>query len=241
MCALNRASRRDRGGKSRVDLYAESVTPQQREAARDALRERMRKQEVARQTRAARLDTVIRGLLDDAFARLDLADPERHIRDAIACYSRDAIVGAIAIFHGKPAAGTLPAGIDARYLLGIVRNLHHNHEADAITEELIRERLAARDRLLEPLICERHGILARATDAGATLDALVERLVAAEREIDRCFWLDALAAVLSPREHDARCALARCAARRIHAAFSLSARDRDRLARILLRRLWPLQ
>jgi hypothetical protein len=49
-----------------------------------------------------------------------LTDPERHVRDAIACYSRDAIVDAIAIFSGKRTAATLPDGVDARYLLGIV-------------------------------------------------------------------------------------------------------------------------
>lgn len=32
-----------------------------------------------------------------------------------------------------------------RYLLGIVRNVHHRHEAKPITEALIRERLSARD------------------------------------------------------------------------------------------------
>jgi uncharacterized membrane protein YhiD involved in acid resistance len=90
--AINRAPRRDRDGKTRVDLYAQHVTPEQRETARAALHERMRKQELARQTRAARLDLVIRALLDDDFTRLGLLDPERHIRDAIACYPRNAIV-----------------------------------------------------------------------------------------------------------------------------------------------------
>ena len=56
--------------------------------------------------------------------------PEGHIRDAIACYPRDAI----AIFSGKRTAGTIPDGVDARYLLGIVRNLHHRHESEPITE-----------------------------------------------------------------------------------------------------------
>ncbi len=124
--ALNRAPRRDRGGKTRVDLYTQP-TPEQREAAREALRERLRKQELARQTLAARLDPAMRALLDDAFARLDLLDPERHFRDSIACYPRDAIVDAIAIFDGKRRAGTLPEGVDARYLLGIVKNVHHVH------------------------------------------------------------------------------------------------------------------
>jgi hypothetical protein len=239
--AFNRAPRRDRDGKTRVDLYAQDVTPAQREAAHAALRERMRKQELARQTRAARLDPVIRALLDDGFARLGLLDPERHFRDAIACYPRDAIVDAIAIFAGKRTAGTLPESVDARYLLGIVKNVHHRHEAEPITEALIRERLAARDRFLAPLVLERDAIVAaRGADVSATLIALVDRLTCAEHTIDRHVWLDAAADLVAPLAHDERIALAQRAARRIHTAFRISPHDRAHLERALLRRLWPL-
>jgi hypothetical protein len=240
--ALNRAPRRDRDGKTRVDLYAQDITPEQREAARAALRERMRKQELARQTRAARLDPVIRALLDDAFTRLGLLDPERHFRDAIACYPRDAIVDAIAIFAGKRTAGTLPDDVDARYLLGIVKNVHHVHEADPITDALIRERLSARDRFLAPLVAERDAILAASgTDVGATLITLVDRLACAEHTIDRHVWLDAAADLVAPIAHDQRIGLAQRAARRIHTAFRTPPHDRARLERALLRRLWPLE
>jgi hypothetical protein len=239
--ALNRAPRRDRAGKTRVDLYEQSITPEQYQAAHAALRERMRKQELARQTRAARRDPVIAALLDDAFARLGLLDPERHIRDAIACYPRDAIVDAIGIFSGKRTAGTLPDGVDARYLLGIVRNLHHCHEAEPITEALIRERLSARDRFLAPLVSERDAILATGrADVGATLIALVDRLVDAEHAIDRHIWLDAAAELIAPHPHDERIALAKRAVQRIHTAFKLSTRDRAHLERALLRRLLPV-
>lgn len=239
--ALNRAPRRDRAGKTRAELYEQLVTPEQYQAASAALRDRWRKQELARQTRAARRDPVIAALLDDAFAHLDLLDPERHVRDAIACYPRDAIADAIAIFSGKRTAGTLPDGVDARYLLGIVRNVHHCHEAEPITEALIRERLAARDRFLAPLVAERDAILsANNRDVGAALVALVDRLVGAERTLDRHVWLDAagdLVALLAP---DVRIDLAKRAARRIHTTFALPARDRAHLERALLRRLWPL-
>lgn len=239
--AFNRAPRRDRAGKTRVDLYEQPITPEQYQAAHAALRERMRKQELARQTRAARRDPVIAALLDDAFARLGLLDPERHVRDAIACYPRDAIVDAIAIFSGKRTAGTLPDGVDARYLLGIVRNLHHCHEAEPITEALIRERLSARDRFLAPLVSERDVILATGgADLGAALIALVDRLVDAEHAIDRHVWLDAAAELIAPHPHDEGIALAKRAVRRIHTAFKLSTRDRAHLERALLRRLWPL-
>lgn len=238
--AINRAPRRDRDGKSRVDLYARSVTPEEREAARSALRERMRKQELARQTRAARLDPDVRALLDDAFARLGLLDPDGHVRDTIACYPRDAIVDSIAIFAAKRERDTLPEGVDARYLLGIARNVHHVHEADAIIEALLCERLAARDRFLAPLVRERDEILAPATDVATALDALVERLLRSEREIDRRFWIDAVTTALAPCDETARRELAQRAARRIHAVFRLGTRERHRLARLLLRSLWPL-
>jgi hypothetical protein len=239
--ALNRAPRRDRAGKTRAGLYEQLVTPEQYEAASAALRDRLRKQELARQTRAARRDPVIAALLDDAFARLGLLDPERHVRDAIACYPRDAIVDAIAIFSGKRTAGTLPDGVDARYLLGIVRNLHHRHEAEPITEALIRERLSARDRFLAPLVAERDAILATTgNDVGAALIALVDRLAGAERTIDRHVWLDAVARLVAPHPPDVRIALAKRAAQRLHASFELATRDRAHLERALLRRLWPL-
>jgi hypothetical protein len=239
--ALNRAPRRDRAGKTRAELYDQLVTPEQFEAARKALCDRLRKQELARQTRAARRDPAIAALLDDAFAHLRLLDPERQFRDAIACYPRDAIVDAIAIFSGKRTAATLPDGVDARYLLGIVRNLHHRHEAEPITEALIRERLSARDRFLTPLVAERDAILAaNRNDVGAALVALVDRLAAAECTIDRHVWLDAAADLVAPHPPDVRIALAKRAARRIHTTFELSTRDRAHLERALLRRLWPL-
>ena len=239
--ALNRAPRRDRAGKTRAELYEDPVTPEQYEAASTALRARLHKQELARQTRAARRDPVIAALLDDAFARLSLLDPERHVRDAIACYPHDAIVDAIAIFSGKRTAGTLPNGVDARYLLGIVRNLHHRHEAELITEALIRERLSARDRFLAPLIAERDAILAaNSNDVGAALIAIVDRLAGAEHTLDRHVWLDAAADLVAPHPPDVRIDLAKRAARRIHTTFALPTRDRAHLERALLRRLWPL-
>ena len=48
--------------------------------------------------------------------------------------------------------GTLPPGVDARYLLGIIQNLGNEREGVAIAEELLRARLDARDRMLAPLV-----------------------------------------------------------------------------------------
>ena len=236
--AFNRAPRRDRESRSRVELYAQDITPEQREAARDSLRERMRKQQLARETRAARLDPEVRALLDDAFVRLCLLDPERRVRDAIAGYPLDAIVDAIATFEAKQQRHSLPEGADARYLLGIVRNVHHVHEADAITQSLLRQRVEAREHFLASLLTQRDTILGK-PELDGCLNALTRQLVEADRELDRHFWLDALL-LLAPAEQDARHDYARRCTRRIHASFALGSHERHRLVRMLLRRLWPL-
>jgi len=239
-CVLNRRPRRDRGDQSRVQFYGQDVTPEQRQAALASLEERLRKQLLAAQTLAARADPTTRALLDDAFARLRLHDPERHFRNAIACYPLDDVTDALAIWDGKRTAGTLPGDVDARYLLGIVKNVHHRHEAEAITAALLRERLAARDRLLDPLVRERDAILPEpGNDIATVLDAIVRRLSDSERIIDRHFWLDAAAAVF-PEDDELRRQLFTRVARRIHAAFRLERHDRCALERSLLRRLWPL-
>lgn len=113
------------------------------------------------------------------------------------------------------------------------------HEADAITLALLRERIDARDRSLAPLLRDRDAVLTD-VDLDARLDAFTRRLVEADREIDRHFWIDALALV-APSDHDARRDFARRSARRIHACFRLDPPERHRLVRILLRRLWPTE
>lgn len=239
---LNRRPRLDRDGRSRLDLYAQEITDEQRRAAHASLKERLRRQQLAAQTLASRADPAMRARLDDAFTRLQLHDPKRHFRNAIACYPLDAVVDALAIFDGKRTASTLPDGVDARYLLGIVKNVHHCHEADSVTAALLRERLAARDRLLDPLVRERDAILTETetgTDIATVLDAITRRITDAERIIDRHFWLDAAAAAF-PEDDEHRTRLFTRVARRLHAAFRLERDDRCALERSLLRRLWPL-
>jgi len=160
------------------------------------------------------------------------------VRDAIACYPRDAIVDAIAIFEAKQQRGTLPDGADSRYLLGIARNLDHVHEADAITQALLRHRVEARDHFLAALLRERDDILSE-TDLNTRFDTIAQRLVAADRELDRLFWIDALV-LAAPAQQDGRHAFARRCARRIHACFALGTHERYRLVRILLRSLCPI-
>lgn len=237
---LNHRPRRDREGKSRVDIYTGTVvTDEERELARRSLQERLRKQERARRTRQARLDPRVRQFLDQVFERLGLLDPEHHFRDAIARYPLDDVADGVAIFDGKRERGTLPDQADARYLLGIVRNVHHVHESEAITHAIIRARLEAQDALLQPLARERDAILANRDDDPALRD-LVDLALRTDRGLDRYFWLLSAGELIASRPDTARRDLFRAAARRIHATFAVPAADRSAAERILARIVWPL-
>lgn len=238
--AMNHRPRRDRGAKSRVELYGEPVTDEQRAEAKARLQARLDKQERARRSRALRLDPLVRDRLDRAFARLGLDDPEHHFRHAIALYPFDAIVDSVAIFEGKADAGTLPEDADARYLLGIVNNVTHVHEADAITSALLEERLAARDRLLEPLRLRCEQLHQDPLDLSQHLRVLVDEAMRARRATERLFWIHAAAELIARHEEPRQRDLFRSAARRIHATFRIPRHERAAAERRLARRLWPL-
>ncbi|HVR94692.1 MAG TPA: transposase family protein, partial [Casimicrobiaceae bacterium] len=157
--AANHRPRADRKGRSRVEIHGDTPSPEQIEHARKALAERARRQHLARQTLEARQRPDVRKYLDDVFVRLALLDPERSVRIAIARYPSASITDGVAIFDGKRMANTLPPGIDARYLLGIVKNNSAMEEGMAIFEALLRERRKMRDLLLEGLERDRETIL----------------------------------------------------------------------------------
>ena len=135
----------------------------------------------------------MRALLDDAFPRLALLDPEHHLRVAIARYPLDIIVDGLAIFEAKRRVGTLPPGVDARYLLGIVQNLGDEREGIAIAEELLRARLDARDRMLAPLVQARDDARADSPDLRDRVLRFADLALATDRRVDRLFWLLAVA------------------------------------------------
>jgi hypothetical protein len=238
--ASNHRPRNDRDGRSRIDLYADSPSTEQIEQALHDLRELKEQQERARRTREARRRPEVLSLLDEQFKRLALLDPERHVRIAIARYPLSAIVDAIAIFDAKQCAGTLPAGVDARYLLGIVRNVAAEAEGEALARRLLELRLEVRDRMLLPLVAARDALCAGVDLAHVTREC-VDRALATPSPLDRTFWLDALADVLVARGDADREALYRAAARRIEATFSIKPRERHEAVRRLAARLHPLE
>jgi len=237
---LNHRPRLDRGGRSRVELYNQPVTPAQIDAARAALQERCRQQQLARTTAAARQDPLVRTLLDEAFERLGLLDPERHLRVAIARYPLDVVVDAVAIFEAKRRVHMLPQGVDARYLLGIARNLGDAREGIAIAETLLRARLDARDRLLAPLVQAREAARLDTPDLRARVLRFVDLALAANRCIDRLFWLLATADAIHLETHGDPAPLVHAAARHIHATHRVTYRERLDAARFLIAKIAPL-
>jgi hypothetical protein len=236
----NHRPRADRGHRSRVQLYNEPVTSEQIDAARAALEARRDKQERARTTLEARQQPHVRALLDDTFARLGLLDPEGHLRAAIARYSYDIVVDAIAIFETKRRLATMPPGADARYLLGIVKNLAEQREGVAIADELLRARLLARDRLLAPLVDTRDAVRVDVPDVRDRVLRFADLALAAPRGIDRLFWLLAVAEEITAHPDHAPAPLVTAAARRIHATHRLPYRERQEAVRAITARVVPL-
>ena len=235
---LNHRPRSD--GKSRVDRYRdERPDPETVERARQALQERLARQEAARRTREARENPIVRALIDGAFARLQLEDPHGNARAAIARYPIDFVIEGVAIFDGKRAAGTLPEGAGAAYLLGIVRNLAAQDEGLATADALWRLRREAGDQFLRQLEARRDALAAQHLDSRALLSHLVDEAVGAEALIDRRFWLHAIAALIeSERDHRP---LYELAARRAHASWRVPQGRRETFVRHLSRLLVCLE
>jgi hypothetical protein len=208
-----------RGGASRVELYRDGVPSDDQIAdARRDLRALVEQQERARRTLEARRRPEVLTYLDDAFARLSLLDPERHLRIAIAGYPKTAIVDGVGIFETKRRAETLPDGVDARYLLGIVKNVTAKTEGEILAETLWDERVRARDFFLAPLRAERDKLRAEKT-AEEVVTACADRALATTSNLERSHWLETIVDVLREQPEDARRPLFVIAARRIEAAF----------------------
>lgn len=238
---LNHRPRADRGGRSRVELYNAPVPAEQIDAARAALEERRKKQELARTTLEARQDPTVRALLDDAFSRLALLDPDRHLRVAIARYPLDVIVEGLAIFAAKRRVGTLPPGADARYLLGIVQNLGDEREGIAIAEELLRARLDARDRMLAPLVHARGAARVHTPDPKARVIHFAALALASARRVDRLFWLLAVSDEITTHATSDPAALLDAAARRVHSTHRVPYRERQEAVRVIVAHVVPLR
>lgn len=239
--ALNGRPRADRNGQSRAELYrGRKPTAEQIAEARASLEERARKQDLARETLRARQDPRKHELLDEAFERFGLADPEHHVRTSIASYPFSAIVDAVAVFEAKASVGSLPDDNRERYLLGIVRNCAAQAEGNALTESLIRRRRAAHDAMLASLEADRDLIERLVPDPDQRLERFIDAATESDRRFDRLFWLDAAAHVIGHGSRSRQDDRLRDASRRIHAAFDVSPRDRQDMTRHLASLVIPV-
>lgn len=239
---LNHRPRAGRGGKSRVELYGDKPTPEQVAQARAALQERLRRLDAARRTLQARQDPLVRQIIADAFARLAIADPDGHVLDAIARYPLSAVVDGIATFEGKRAAGSLPCDLDlpGRYLLGIVRNLANEREAELISDAMLRARLEAQDALLAVLLARRRAIEEEAAAVPQALSGLIDNAFATELRLDRLFWVSEAGDLIRQAPAADRPSLFRLGARRISAATRVPYRERQAATRWLAHTSLPL-
>lgn len=248
----NHRPRRAKGGRSRVELYAEhEPSDQEIENARRELRELVARQERARRTLAARRRPEVLALLDAEFHRLALLDPERHLRVAIARYPLDAILAGLAVFRAKRDARTLPDGADARYLLGIVKNVAEKTEGELFAEHLWDLRSQMRDLRIAALQAERDELCKR-HDVAQTIATCVDRaLEAAKDSLTRSFWLDSIVDVahdvddavdvVRDQPTPERKALYLRAARRIEATYAVSPIERHDAVRVIADRLLKLE
>ena len=239
--AINNRPRKDRGGRTRVDLLGDEPTTEEIEDARSALEERLRKQELARETTAARQDPVVRATIEAAYVRLNLDDPQGHLLTATARYPLDAIVEGIAIFEAKQRAGTLPAGVDARYLLGIVHNVSQERETWELALSLWKERAAARDRITVMLENRRRQVERDASSTERCIIEYIDHALLAEGRIERFFWLGAATDLITDRPNGTHLQLFRLAARRIAAAHSVSSETRNLSQRFIAAKILPLR
>lgn len=237
---LNHRPRADRNGRSRVELHRHTATPEQIAAAKAALAERLRKQQRARETLAARQDPKVRALLTAAFTRLGFLDPTGALLDGVARYPIDAVIEGIAIVEGKRRAGTLPDGVDARYLLGVTRNVAEEREGWEISLALWDERRRVRDAALDAAERARDRLDDLHGDPEDRVHAYVDRALVTTRRIDRFFWLAAVADTIEAEDPGSREPLFRLAARRVSATFAVPHRDRLAAIRFLAARVLPI-
>ena len=238
--AINHRPRRDRGGRSRVDLLGDAPTPEQVDEARRSLAALRDKQLKARETLAARQDPVVRALLATALTELALADPEGHFLTAIARYPLGAVVEGLAVFEAKVRAGTLPPGVDVRYLLGIVRNIASEREAWALAEALWARRVLAGDLLARQLEGQRQAIAREVVDTEQLVVAYLDRALGATARLERHFWLNVLADLITAEPDLDHHRLFRLAARRTAATHAVPTRDRNAAIRFLAAKVRPL-
>ncbi len=228
---LNHRPRESRGGKSRVELYREAnPTPEEVEAAREALRALQAAHDQAEQTRRYRADPIARAALDAFFLEHKWDDPDGNLRDAIAGYGADATLAAIAAWRAKETTARLPENVAPRYLLGIARNIQGRAELIAMGRELYHRRREAGDLIVARLELERQALEG---SLDARLDTALQRLVRATSQLQRIAWTTTVTDLIRSANEDSRTTLHERTITTIAAAFALDKPIRADLIRAI--------
>ena len=237
---INHRPRRDRGGKSRVDLLEDKPTPEQVEQARKALQKKLREQRRKRQTEAARQNPVVRQTIAAAYERLHLKDPDGHALTATARYPLDAVVEAIAIFEGRLRAGTLPERkTTAAYLRGIAKNIAEEREGWEIALALWDARVAAGGLVAKQLNLQRSTFESTVPQPEKLTKIYIDQALRTLSRLDSFFWLTAAADLI--RNTDDPYDAFRLAARRIASTHTTEHRGRLAATRFLAAKVLPIQ
>lgn len=234
---LNHRPRKGRGGRSRVDLYRKTPSPEQLAAAREALRALQAAHDQAAETRRRRADPVARQALDAFFDQHHWDDTNGHLRDAIAGYGRDAVLAALATWSAKARTGTLPERAGPRYLLGIARNLQAQAELQALGQDLWRRRIEARDAIALALDRERRDLSGTPAER---LQVALERLIRSDSHLERTAWAETAGEALRQATLADRGALERTVITAIATAHTLHKRARAALIRAVVENAIPL-
>lgn len=235
---LNHRPRRRRAGRSRVQLYSDrdqGPSPSRVAAARALIDERSARDPRLRRQRRRRRTSLARAFIANALRDLDLDDPDEHVANALAGHPLEAVLGAIAVYRGRYAAGTLPDSADGRYLIGIARRIAERDEGVHIAESLWRTRAHARDMLVRQLIETRPD----AADVVDRVADLVDCALAADTGTERRLWIAATARVIGDQP-GGPLDLYRRAARRIHAARDLPYNEQLACVRALASDILPI-
>lgn len=154
---------------------------------------------------------------------------------AIASYSTEAILRAIALFDAKVSKGTVSAHADrGRYLAGIARNTDTRLELERTADELLQLRLRRRDLTLRPL---EHALktMRRTHHPHDLPKALVTAALDATAHIDVRFFTRAAAENLASLPEHTRRSLLPTLVRIVAAAFTATKRHRHDLIAVLTR------
>ena len=228
----------DQLGKMQSSLQSlDKLLNEHKASAKAAIDEIQRRRDRAEATRHARTHPAAIALLDAFFKRQGWDDPAGHLRDAIAGYPLAAVITAIATWDARAMDERLPGTADARYLLGIARNVSDEREARAFADALWKRRLAAKDAILVDLQRQRDAL---AGDDTQRLRAAVQRAIDAESAIERAVWRDAAGDLLRCAGPNQRQPLWITATSLIATAYRIPKKRRSELIADLAEHVIPL-